>query len=952
MFKKNPCIDTLESISLNFEKMGDNDIFMKQQFVEFDEDHKIKFNFKEWHIAICQNGGLIAACKKKGIFDITKGTKINKYIIVTYQNLRTQFLIPIDWDYKKVWIVDLEFNDKEQLYAICNNGSIFKIDIATKKAVPKPTTNLFENEPIVKAKLFENGFIALTLNGDFYYVPNIKNPTPQLFFAMKSLLEFSNDVDFLLIPSDYTKSKKLELLITNPTGEGIVHIEQNDNGQFYFLPVENSDMLECKGVSIMKKDKLEPYIKNLSEVPEDEFKYTDETRLEKILAMAISPNKEQIALYNNRGYVFFMTPNLDDIESRKRVNVGLNEELTSDELLEQQQIINYEEGCQFLFAGEEAVAICGNRFIILVNESGNSTAFKMVEKEEYNPTKPKIFFHCISEIDGIRCLTNDGIYFISKVCKDLVKICDPFSNSHAKKLIKYYNSSEEIRKLKDKLSDVIFTLQNASAHIYWNKTEDDKEKKELQLFLLKIAQDAKYYVKKDEFNFQRFYLNCKNIRAINNLRNNIRRPRLITYQEYDNIKINDLIKFLVRCLDYETASKLCQYLEVNIQYVYERYAISCIKRIPSNSREDEERVFELLYNKLEDIPDFSFVNISKKAFKHHKDTIGFKFLDKEKSILARLPKYKDKKQYNKIFELCQNIYDNNLLNKIFGKIFEEASDKSEIVKIARKYPKLKQFMTGFLYKNTPDLLDNYIENFNDPEEIFFYSLEQYFQSEKISKRKEYLSMAKENLKLIDININPNFDYKFYKNYLDSLESNLKYKLDFQSYCTDPEKTSFDISIYDSYKMILKDKKNYNIAKSKNSEFGFSQEGLSIVRFYSLAKDGYLETIDELLKNNYNNLKKFSLSVLNMVEIYFIFNQYDKAIKVINLLIDPFYFQYKLDMLKYMKKYEDALEIIISDKNIHVESINDSLREIINLKPTLLQKAKELASKYKVSINIG
>ena len=58
------------------------------------------------------------------------------------------------------------------------------------------------------------------------------------------------------------------------------------------------------------------------------------------------------------------------------------------------------------------------------------------------------------------------------------------------------------------------------------------------------------------------------------------------------------------------------------------------------------------------------------------------------------------------------------------------------------------------------------------------------------------------------------------------------------------------------------------------------------------------------------------------------------------------------MLKYMKKYEDALEIIISDKNIHVESINDSLREIINLKPTLLQKAKELASKYKVSINIG
>ena len=37
----------------------------------------------------------------------------------------------------------------------------------------------------------------------------------------------------------------------------------------------------------------------------------------------------------------------------------------------------------------------------------------------------------------------------------------------------------------------------------------------------------------------------------------------------------------------------------------------------------------------------------------------------------------------------------------------------------------------------------------------------------------------------------------------------------------------------------------------------------------------------------------------MAEIYLKFNQYDKAVKVIRFLIDPFYIQYKLYDNKYM-----------------------------------------------------
>ena len=246
-------IDILEDIAIYMEKLDDNFILMKEQFIEFKEFDKIKINFKECHVAMCKNGGLIAICKKKGFLDITKGTKINTYIIVMHQDAKRKYLIPIDWSYKDRWIVTLEFNEKEQLYGICNDGTILKMDIVNLKAEPKITSELFKNEYISKCKLFENGFIALTVEGNFYYIKNIKDPKPELIFPMKSLLDFSNNIDFLAIPSKNSKSKKLELLITNDNGYGVIHIEKSEEGRFGIKQVEGRpNAIAYKNVHIIR----------------------------------------------------------------------------------------------------------------------------------------------------------------------------------------------------------------------------------------------------------------------------------------------------------------------------------------------------------------------------------------------------------------------------------------------------------------------------------------------------------------------------------------------------------------------------------------------------------------------------------------------------------------------------------------------------------------------------
>ena len=300
-------IEIIEDFEIKMDKLNNNFVLMKEQFAEFKDIDKVKINYKECHVAICKNGGLIAICKKKGFLDITKGTKINSYIIVMHQDAKRKYLIPIDWSYKDKWVVNLEFNEKEQLYAICNDGSIFKIDILNLKAEPKVSSEIFKNEQISKCKLFEKGFIALTVEGNFYYVKNIKNPQPEIFFPMKSLLDFSNNIDFLAIPSKNSKSKKLELLITNDKGNGVIHIEKSEEGRFGIRSVEgNPNAIAYKNVHIIKKDQLEVFIKDKNE--KSSKLDNDEDSMGKIVALAISPSNVKLHFMIIEDLYFFSVP--------------------------------------------------------------------------------------------------------------------------------------------------------------------------------------------------------------------------------------------------------------------------------------------------------------------------------------------------------------------------------------------------------------------------------------------------------------------------------------------------------------------------------------------------------------------------------------------------------------------------------------------------------------------
>ena len=134
--------------------------------------------------------------------------------------------------------------------------------------------------------------------------------------------------------------------------------------------------------------------------------------------------------------------------------------------------------------------------------------------------------YCISETDGLRILTHQGIFLINKVPKELYETCFPFSEDSSKKLLNAYKNAleknascdREIREIaeNDLLPNAIHTLQKSAANLFYLEKNGDKNQ-QVQMYMLKAAQYGKNFVENENFNYNKFVEICKEIRIINNL---------------------------------------------------------------------------------------------------------------------------------------------------------------------------------------------------------------------------------------------------------------------------------------------------------------------------------------------------------------------------------------------------------------------------------------------------
>lgn len=954
-------IDELEMIAANFKTASNSKItYMKEKMTDLIKSGpKLPFEFEYLLVAFSRNGGLIAICKQMNYYDRSK-SRINDDILVMHQDAGKRYYIPLPLANEEkrvqVSIVSLEFNDDEQLYAFGNNGSVYKIDILTAKAVKKINSPRLEEEGVVKVKLIEKGYIALTKKGNIYYVPDIKKQNPTFMINIKNQLKFSDNIEFLGIPPSRSKSGRFELLINNEKGNGLLHIQDTSEDS-------NSRMIErTVEVNLLVGGKLEKYqpekststgddFINVPSEKEKEFEKPKKGFLGKVSAICMSPSKSEIAVYcaqNTTAYIF--PSNLDDLTSFEEMTFkksNLEEELEEDEVQEHLALFSYNKKYQFLFCGEQSLAICGQRFVVIITRREELLSFKITDESAVASMTGGTLFTSISEIDGIRYLCEDGVFLISEVCKELYDVCYTFAKNSAKKLLNAYGAfisknadcDKQIRDISVDLPEAINTLQQAAVSLYYTEdSNSDVNMKELQMILIKAAQYGKSFVQKGDFNYEKYVEKCRAMRVINSLRNLKESPRFLTFKEYEDMdpdSPNEFIKKILRHHNYRFAFELSNYLGFETDRIYQKFCISNIKRLTDEFNVDN--LFETLNNKLSECQNVSYITLAKKCIKHGKNLLAEKFLEQEKSIVVKVPQYLELRNWKKALDLAVESNDRTVIKVVIDKIFKVEKER-EFIKTVGENQKVHKAVIEYLRLHDEDkILRKYLGSKGDFEELLYITLENFFKAKKIEDRMEFISEAKKYLKDLKGNLNDGF----YKNYLNDLEASLKFKKDCidKNFIEKNDISPFDKSIFECYKLGIKTDTDYKWIEEKNNKiFKIGQKKLTYIRFKELVENKQFEKMAEIIKST--KYKNLDITPLEVAKLLYNAKCYDQAVDYIKEVTDQNDFEEKINLLKKMKKHEEALKIVMddrkADKQFFIEGI---LRERPDLRGFLdsLQK---------------
>ena len=938
-----------------------------------------KLNFKYLFVTICKNGGLIAMCKTPDYF-ISKDNPLNKHLIVMHQDSGTIYKIWNSDLFTKRKLVGLEFNDKEQLYAFCDDGEIFKVDILRKQVIQLPLNYIqLQNEKILKVKPFEKGFIILTGAGTIFYLKDLKNKEESLEFMVSlrdnlKIKEFQ-DCDFLAIPSEQTeKDSDEEILVMKPNQEGVYLIKKiKSSGSQFMVKSRKQDYSDMKlNVLFLNSSNIEKFDTKLHQIDNEDLEnqVNENLRIGPISGFAISNSKKKIALYVSKKKSVYMFSS--NIPSKGRLNFKkyqfkfeFDEFEPEDNIKEKNKILNFNNK-ELVFLNDDCVAICGGRWVVMVNEKGDTLIEEICnEKDKNDISKTDDYVYCksVSEVDGFRLLTKEEVSLFRKLPKDLKPVYNHFNTTPAKILLSSYEkylakdpfSNDELREIKDNLSDSIFCLAKAAGYLYWvEKEQDTHAKKELQTYFLKAANYGKCIFGKAEFNFDRFNNLLMDLRIINALRNYEKQSRFLTLEEYECLvsdSSDGILKKTMRQLNFKLAFEIAKFMGLPERDVYLKYAIKKIQKIEIEDSKEADEVYSELIPMLKKLENISYIDIAKKCFKYKKFKLGKKFLENEKSSLVKIPQYLELKDWNKAIKLAIESNDINAITVVLDNVYKVEQETAKIkddavndqfVFYLAQYPNIKIQVINYLKKNNKlKTLQAYLIEIKDTEELFYFTVENFFQSKTKNEREEILKQLK------SYKFEKSDNKKFFENYISDLESSLKFKKECleKGIYTKNDTTNFDNSIFDCFEKAIPTEFDW-VLKQNHNYFKLSNRKITILRFKQLFKNKKIDEIENII--NKEGIKKLDISYVKIAKMFFDNGNREKALEYAQKENNELLVEEKVDILIKLEKYIEAAEaaLKIKDRDKFEEIFDNKLGPKVKNDPNLIEQIQIIHDKKK------
>ncbi|KAI9248907.1 Vps16, C-terminal region-domain-containing protein [Sporodiniella umbellata] len=315
--------------------------------------------------------------------------------------------------------------------------------------------------------------------------------------------------------------------------------------------------------------------------------------------MAVSPNGKFLALFTGDGKLWVVSTDFQK---------NISEYSTKSRIPPIQQV----------WCGTDAVVLYWDKIVLVIGPYGDWI--------KYSYDDP---IHMVSEIDGVRIMSNDKCELLRKVPTSTEKIFKIGSTEAPAMLYDAYDhyerkspkADENIRAIKAELADAVDSCIEAAGFeppFVYQKT------------LLKAASFGKCFL--DSYNASSFVDMAQTIRVLNAVRfYDIGVP--LTYTQYKRQGPEILIDRLVNRNHHLLAIRISEYLQLRTDKILIHWACEKIK----SSTDDEEVICRNIVDKLAKKPGLSYAEIAKTAHDAGQTRLATKLLDYEPKAADQVP---------------------------------------------------------------------------------------------------------------------------------------------------------------------------------------------------------------------------------------------------------------------------------------------------------------------------
>jgi hypothetical protein len=444
------------------------------------------------------------------------------------------------------------------------------------------------------------------------------------------------------------------------------------------------------------------------------------------------------------------------------------------------------------------------------------------------------------------------------------------------------------------------------------------------------------------------------LRIINALRNYEKQSRFLTLEEYECLvsdSSDGILKKTMRQLNFKLAFEIAKFIGLPERDVYLKYAIKKIQKIEIEDSKEADEVYSELIPMLKKLENISYIDIAKKCFKYKKFKLGKKFLENEKSSLVKIPQYLELKDWNKAIKLAIESNDINAITVVLDNVYKVEQETAKIkddavndqfVFYLAQYPNIKIQVINYLKKNNKlKTLQAYLIEIKDTEELFYFTVENFFQSKTKNEREEILKQLK------SYKFEKSDNKKFFENYISDLESSLKFKKECleKGIYTKNDTTNFDNSIFDCFEKAIPTEFDW-VLKQNHNYFKLSNRKITILRFKELFKSKKIDEIENII--NKEGIKKLDISYVKIAKMFFDNGNKEKALEYAQKENNELLVEEKVDILIKLEKYIEAAEaaLKIKDRDKFEEIFDNKLGPKVKNDPNLIEQIQIIHDKKK------